>query len=108
MVRKSRQPRAALISVTVQWVTNTGSSGSGTAIPLSGDTGYFWFFNSANVELVVKVLDGRAVNGHYWVFYGALSDVSYTIIVTNRATGATNTYTNAQGDLASVADTSAF
>ena len=95
-------------SVTVHWLTTAGASGSGTALPLSGDTGYFWFFNSANVELVVKVLDGRGVNGHYWVFYGALSDVSYTIVVTNRATGVSNTYTNPQGNLASVADTSAF
>ena len=94
--------------VTVHWATNTGTSGSGTAIPMSGDTGYFWFFNSANVELVVKVLDGRAINGHYWVFYGALSDVSYTIVVTNTATDTSRTYTNEQGNLASVADTSAF
>ncbi len=95
-------------TVTVQWTTTTGTSGSGTAIPMSGDTGYFWFFNSANVELVVKVLDGRAINGHYWVFYGALSDVSYTIVVRNTSTGDSNTYTNPQGNLASVADTSAF
>jgi hypothetical protein len=95
-------------TVTVHWSTNTGASGEGTAIPLSGDTGYFWFFNSANVELVVKVLDGRAINGHFWVFYGALSDVSYTIDVTNTANGASRLYTNPQGNLASVADTAAF
>ena len=49
---------------------------------LTGDTGTFWFFDSANVELVLKVLDGRVLNGHYWVFYGALSNVEYTIVVT--------------------------
>ena len=49
-----------------------GTSGRGAAVPLTGDTGYFWFFNSANVELIVKVLDGRTVNGQFWVFYGAL------------------------------------
>jgi hypothetical protein len=88
--------------------TPSGPSYSATAVPLTRDTGYFWFFDEANVELVVKVLDGTAVNGHHWVFYGALSDVEYTITVTDTLTGATQTYENPQGTLASVADTGAF
>ena len=95
-------------SVTVHWLTTAGASGSGTALPLTGDTGYFWFFDDSNVELVVKVLDGTAINGHYWVFYGSLSDVQFEIAVTDTVTGQTKTYVNQQGDLASVADTSAF
>jgi len=76
---------------------------------MTSDTGCFWFFNSANVELVVKVLDGRGVNGHYWVFYGALSNVEYTIHVTDtQQRGVTRTYANPQGQMASAADTSAF
>ena len=67
-----------------------------------------WFFQPSNVELVVKVLDGRAVNGRFWVFYGALSNVEYTITVTDTVTGAVKTYFNPQGNLASVADTEAF
>ena len=81
---------------------------SAQAVPLTDDTGYFWFFGSANIELVVKVLDGRADNGHFWVFYGALSDVQYTITVMDTQTGAVKTYTNPSGTLASVADTSVF
>ena len=81
---------------------------SRTAVPLTDDTGYFWFFGSANIELVVKVLDGRADNGHFWVFYGALSDVEYTLTVTDTLTGAVRTYHNPPGELASVADTTAF
>jgi hypothetical protein len=73
----------------------TGSTGQGKAVPLTGDTGAFWFFDPANLELMVKVLDARGVNGHFWVFYGALSDVGYTITVTDTATGATRTYHNA-------------
>jgi hypothetical protein len=95
-------------AVSVVWATSDGRTGSGTAVTLTSDTGYFWFFNSANVELVIKVLDGRGINGKHWVFYGALSDVTYTITVTNRQTGVTRTYTNTQGNLASVADTGAF
>jgi hypothetical protein len=29
---------------------------------------------------LVKVLDGRAINDRFWVFYGALSDVEYTVL----------------------------
>jgi pre-peptidase len=78
------------------------------AVPLTSDTGYFWFFSSNNVELVTKVVDGRAFNQRYWVFYGALSDVQYTITVTDTVTGAVKTYSNPPGHLASVADTAAF
>jgi hypothetical protein len=94
--------------VKVSWKTRQGQTGVGQAVPLTSDTGWFWFFNGANLELMVKVLDGRGVNGSYWVFYGALSDVEYTITVKNLATGAVKTYVNPQRNLASVADTSAF
>ncbi|MEP6767552.1 MAG: hypothetical protein ABJC61_02700 [Acidobacteriota bacterium] len=57
---------------------------------------------------MVKVVDGRAFNGRFWVFYGALSDVDYTVTVFDTATAATKTYTNAGGTVASVADTNAF
>jgi hypothetical protein len=80
----------------------------GQAVPLTSDTGYFWFFSSNNIELVIKVVDGRAFNQHFWVFYGALSDVEYTITVTDSETGAVRTYMNTQGRLASVADVIAF
>lgn len=95
--------------VEVAWsVPSQGTSGVGTAVPLTGDTGYFWFFSSNNIELVVKVVDGRAFNGRFWVFYGALSDVEYTVTVTDMMTGGRRTYANPQGRLASVADTAAF
>ncbi|HEY6065843.1 MAG TPA: trypsin-like peptidase domain-containing protein [Thermoanaerobaculia bacterium] len=95
--------------VEVTWrVPSQGTGGSGVAVPLSGDTGYFWFFSSGNVELIVKALDGRAVNGYYWIFYGALSDVEYTITVTDTSNGSVKTYSNPQGHMASAADTSAF
>jgi hypothetical protein len=75
---------------------------------MTNDTGYFWFFGSSNVELVIKVLDGRPVNGKFWVFYGALSNVGYTLTVKDTQTGAVKTYVNPINTLASVADTSAF
>ena len=98
----------ARFAATVTWRTQDGRSGAGQAVPMTGDTGLFWFFRPGNLELMVKILDGRSLNGHYWVFYGALSDVDYTITVTDTATGAIRTYHNPQGEMASTADTKAF
>jgi hypothetical protein len=92
----------------VAWKVPGLGSGEGHAVPLTADTGSFWFFSNSNLELMVKVLDGRAVNRHFWVFYGALSDVEYTLTVTDTATGARETYTNPAHRLASAADVSAF
>jgi photosystem II stability/assembly factor-like uncharacterized protein len=89
-------------------VPTQGTSGVGQAVSMTADTGYFWFFSANNVELVVKVVDGRAFNNKFWVFYGALSNVGYTITVTDMQTGVVKTYVNPQGQLASVADTAAF
>jgi hypothetical protein len=82
-----------------------GGSGPGSAAAITRDTGYFWFFEPDNVELVVKVLDGRALNGNFWVFYGSLSDVAWTLTVTDLVTGAAKTYSNPAGQLASRGDT---
>jgi ELWxxDGT repeat protein len=94
--------------VEIAWRDFTGLEGKGRAVPLTSDSGYFWFFNEANVEVILKVLDGRGVNGHHWVFYGALSSVEYTILVTDSQTGEVRRYFNPSGQLASVADTKAF
>jgi len=89
-------------------VPTTGAAGNAAAVPLTADTGYFWFFSANNIELVVKVVDGRPVNGKYWVFYGALSNVEYAITVTDTLTGIAKVYTNPNGQQSSVADTTAF
>ena len=94
-------------AVSVQW-SDAGNSGRGEAIPISDNAGAFWFFSPNNVELAVKVIDGTVLNGDFWVFYGALSNVEYTIRVRDTLTGAVRTYFNPQGTLASGADTSAF
>ena len=42
--------------VTATWQTST-ATGSGTAVTLTPDSGYFWFFDPANVEVTVKVAE---------------------------------------------------
>ena len=94
--------------VEVAWKTEAGAAGVGSPIPLTDDTGAFWFFSPSNYELNVKILDGRGNNGHFWVFYGSLTNVEFDLTVTDTATGQQRTYHNPAGTMASRADTSAF
>ena len=58
-----------------------------------GDTSsLFHFFDRSNPELLVKVLDGCGVNGKYWVFGSAATDLDYSVLVTDNATGVTLPY----------------
>jgi len=82
--------------------------GSGRAVPLTSNTGAFWFFNDTNLEIMVKILDGRPVNGRFWLFYGSSTNVEFTLTVTSTQTRDTKTYFNPQGRLASGADIRAF
>lgn len=95
--------------VTVDWKTVQGATGKGQAVQLTPDTGTFWFFNAANVELTLKVLDGCGLNNHYWVFLSGLTNVDVTVTVTDTATGQTKTYKNPQRQVfKTVLDTGAF
>ncbi|PYQ63209.1 MAG: hypothetical protein DMF53_10795 [Acidobacteria bacterium] len=95
--------------VKATWTAPGSGSGAGQAVPLTADTGYFWFFNPANVETIVKVLDGCGVNQRYWVFAGGLTNVQTVITVRDTRTGISKTYTNPQGTpFQPVQDTSAF
>jgi len=95
--------------VSVAWKDpRSGATGTATAIPLSGDTGAFWFFSPGNAELLVKVLDGRPVNGRWWVFFGALTDLQYDVTVTDTRNGLLRVYHNPPYVFASRADVDAF
>ncbi|HEX2464844.1 MAG TPA: hypothetical protein VHR17_09465, partial [Thermoanaerobaculia bacterium] len=95
--------------VDVTWRNHrNGQTGVGSAIPFSGVSGFFWFDNPASVELVVKSLDGRTLNGNFWFFYGALSDIEYTIRVTDTSSGLVRSYNNAGGNICGVGDINAF
>ncbi|MCA1581678.1 MAG: hypothetical protein LC796_09880 [Acidobacteria bacterium] len=74
----------------------------------TGNAGHFTFFTPNNVDLTVKVVDGRPFNGHYWVFAASLTNVEFTLTVTDTATGQSRTYRNAAGRQSSIADTAAF
>lgn len=95
-------------AVDVTWRDSQGKTGPGRTRPMTPDTGAFWFFSEANVELMVKVLDGTGINGHYWVFFGSLTNVEFTLTVTDTMTGVSKSYVNAAGKFASRGDVTAF
>ncbi len=99
------------VQVEVEWHDpRSGDAGRGFVVPQAqlDDSGFFWFFDENNVELVVKVLDARPVNGHFWVFSGSLTNVERTITVTDTASGITNTYHRDAGDPSGHIDVTAF
>jgi Fibronectin type III domain len=94
--------------VQIAWKTATGN-GVGTVVTNASDSGLFWFFDSNNWELLVKVLNGCSVNNRYWVFLAAVTDVEYTLTVIDSQTGSAKVYFHPQGQPAqSTTDTSAF
>lgn len=95
--------------VQATFMTPTGDSGQAQAVKLTDETGYFWFFNPVNVEVVLKVLDGCGVNNRYWVFAAGLTNVEVAITVTDTKTGAARPYLNLLNQpFQPVQDTSAF
>jgi hypothetical protein len=96
--------------VQVAWQDFSSNRGSGTVVPgSSADSGLFWFFASTNWEMLVKVLNGCPVNGKYWVFAAATTNVGYTLTVTDTKTGAVKQYENPLGtSAAAITDTNAF
>ena len=90
----------------------SGKTGAGQALPENDLFGYFSIpsitNNASNPEVFVKVLDGRGTNGRFWVFYGGLTDMEYTLTVTDTVTGAVRNYTKPAGSSCGGFDTAAF
>jgi len=90
--------------------TPQNGSGSGNVVLESGQSVKFTFFDSGNIELIVKVLSACTPPfNKWWVFAGGLTNVGVSIKVTDTATGAMKTYSSEKGKLFQpVADTAAF
>lgn len=80
MLLQPEQPSREQFIARVDWsVPATGASGQGTPTVLSSDSGYFTFFDTGNVEVTIKVLDGRSINGHWWLFVASQTRLPYTL-----------------------------
>ncbi len=74
----------------------------------SGQSGILWFFDRDNAEVLVKVLDGCAHNGHRWVFVAPVTTVEFNLWVTGPNDDRW-THSNQQNVTAATkSDTSAF
>jgi large repetitive protein len=95
--------------VRLDWNT---ASGQGQAQPMpygSADSGLFTFFSPNNWEMMVKLLDGCALNSRRWVFAAGTTDVGWTMKVTDRNNGAEKVYTSQLGQPSkTVTDSEAF
>jgi len=95
--------------VSVSWRTAEGLTGQGVGVQLTNDTGYFWFFEAGNVELLIKVLDACAPYGRHWVFASGLTNVEVVLLVTDTLSGDSHLYINPLGRVyVPVQDTETF
>jgi hypothetical protein len=101
------------LRITYQTAQGGGLAGSGHAVPLApagfSRGGAFWFFSADNPEMLVKLIDGCALNQHHWVLAAATTNVGFSLVVTDTFTGAEKTYTNPDLTMAApIQDTAAF
>lgn len=96
--------------VTAQWETSDRRNGDGRAVPLTGDSGYFWFFDAQNVEVTVKMLNACALpQPAFWFFASGMTNVGVELLVTDLKTLSSKRYTNANGSaFTPILDTNAF
>ena len=105
--------QSELFQIDVAW-TDPASGTTQAAHPtwLSDESGTFWFFDSGNVELTVKILDGHTVNGHFWVFVASMTDVPFTLTVKQHCFGPLpcqeKSYVNPGGKNQNFLDVNAF
>jgi virginiamycin B lyase len=102
-----------LLKSTYKTAQGGGLSGTGQAIALQNlgvsQGGLFWFFGATNPEMLIKVIDGCAVDNKYWVFYAATTNVGFTVTVTDTSDNKTVTYKNTDGVAAApIQDTGAL
>jgi plastocyanin len=95
--------------VEASWQIASGATGPAYAVPLTSESGYFWFFEPSNVELIVKELDACSIGWGQWFFAAGMTNVGVQINVTDTLTGELKTYANLLGtSFLPIQDTAAF
>ncbi len=96
----------------VTWRDFSNNEGSASVVDLpvvADDSGLFWFFQSDNWEMLVKVLNGCGINNHFWVFSAATTNVQYTLKITDTENGQFRLFTNPLGSSSpAITDVEAF
>lgn len=101
--------------VAAEWRDFAGNTGAAVAVPRDPqnpgglDSGFFWFFDPDNLELLVKVLDGCGFNSRFWVFVSPASTVQLEVRVTDVKTLQSRVYAQELGEIPGLtADTDGF
>jgi hypothetical protein len=114
------RPRTAALGLAggrFQVTLAAGQAGANpAAVQLSDAGGYFSFFSSADVEITVKMVDGRPVNGRFWVFIASMTTTPFTVTIVDTSVAGcvaaancpARTYTNPAGSNRNFIDVSAF
>ncbi len=112
--------RDGRFTVELEWRDYQGETGQGRVAAVfpetaegaalrTRDTAVLRYSNPNNWEVLVKVLDGRALNDHFWVFLAAATNLELTTTITDTFCGRVRTYVNPLGLAApAVTDTAAF
>ena len=84
--------------VRADYWTSQGDRVAAQVVPKgTSDSGLFRFFDAENWEMLIKVLDGCAINDRYWVYGASTTDLDYEIRVTDTTTGDFKKYRNEPG-----------
>ena len=85
--------------VEADWRNYSNQTGQGTAVPMTSDTGYFWFSSASNVEVVAKAVSFcSGSSGNYGFYAGGLTDQYVKLKVTDTKTGTYREYVNNLGN----------
>ncbi|MXX63213.1 MAG: PKD domain-containing protein [Holophagales bacterium] len=97
-------------AVQIYWANEEGRHSRARVVRAgTNDSGMFYFFDRENWEVLIKVLDGCAFNGHVWVYGASTTDQGYSIRVEDTVTGTLREYDNEPGRAApTITDATAF
>jgi|GEM_PF-5701756 len=95
-------------SVTARYHTAAGSSPA-NPVPMTKDSGYFWFFGPDNAEVTVKIVDACSLSGKFWLFAAGMTDVGVDLVVEDTQTRQVQRYSSPVGKpFQPILDTNAF
>lgn len=90
----------------------TSQTASGVSLPKTDAFGFYSLVGLTgdpdNLEVFVKMTDARAFDGHFWLFYGGLTDFEYTLNVVDTVTGKMRSYLKPAGSACGGFDLSGF
>jgi hypothetical protein len=85
-----------------------GKEGTAQAIIGDGETGFFWFFDPDDTLLMVRIEDRAEETGHFEVSFASLTNVEYSLRISDTIGGREREYFNPPGSFCGQVDSMAF